>query len=167
MENRIIVIVPFRNVAKYIQQCWQSLAEQEYGNYKLVFSDDCSSDGSLSLIPENEHSIRIRYDQRMYALANIYHSILRSQPEDEDIIAIVDGDDFLLHNRVFYKINEIYKQKDCLLTYGQYCTADGNMMYKTPYTKDEFRSLRTCDFRATHLKTFRFKLFKNFLKQDP
>jgi len=167
MENRIITIVPFRNVAGYIEQCYRSLIRQEYANYRLIFSDDCSSDGSLGLIPERENLIRIRHEQRVYALVNIYNAIVRSGVNDEDIIILVDGDDLLLHDRVFSKVNEVYRQKKCLITYGQFCTLDGNIEFKKPYTKEEFDKLRHCNFRATHLKTFRFKLFKAFLQQDP
>jgi len=44
---------------------------------------------------------------------------------EDDVVVLVGGEDYLLHARVFYKINELYKKYNCLLTYGQFCTGKG------------------------------------------
>lgn len=160
------MIIPFYNVSKYIIQCYQSLVEQDYDNYTLVFSDDGSDDGSLDLVPDHPKVSKIRRAQRGRALENIHQAIMTTAMQDEDIVTIVDGDDFLLHDRVFYKLNAIYNQRNCLLTYGQFCTNNGCMGMCTGYTREDFERLRSAFWRASHLKTFRYKLYKAFLEQD-
>jgi len=59
MEVRIVVIIPFYNASFYIHDCYASLLKQDYKNYRLIFSDDGSTDGSMNLIPENERVTRI------------------------------------------------------------------------------------------------------------
>ena len=167
MELRIVVIIPFYNASFYLNDCYVSLLKQDYKNYRLIFSDDGSTDGSMNLIPENERVTRIRQPERVGTVRNIYNILSTSDLAEDDIVVLVGGEDYLLHARVFYKINELYKKYNCLLTYGQFCTGKGFIGNCSPYTKEEFVNLRKCDWRISHLKSFRFKLFTAFLKQDP
>ena len=50
--NRFSLIVTSFNLEKYIQQCLESLLDQDYPQtmYQIVCVDDGSTDGSLSLI---------------------------------------------------------------------------------------------------------------------
>ena len=167
METRIVVIIPFYNASLYINDCYASLLMQDYKNYQLIFSDDGSTDGSMNLIPENERVTWVRRPERAGVVSNIYDILSKVDLAENDIVVLVGGEDYLLHARVFYKINELYKKYNCLLTYGQFCSGKGFIGNCAPYTKEEFEDLRKCDWRISHLKTFRFKLFKAFLQQDP
>jgi glycosyltransferase involved in cell wall biosynthesis len=167
MKNRIVAIIPFYNVSGYIKQCYNSLIDQQYSDFHLVFSDDCSNDGSLALVPDGPNITKMRQEKRVFALSNICNTILSLPLQDDDILLIIDGDDYLLHRRVFHKINEFYGRTGCLLSYGQYCSDKGAMGHCSPYTANEFKNLRSLKWRASHLKTFRSKLFSAYLEQDP
>jgi len=167
MEFKIVVIVPFFNTSSYISKCYNSLISQQFNNYTLIFSDDCSKDETLQMIPDGENVIKIRRNKRVFALENIYRVLSEFQFEGNDIIVLVDGDDYLMHDKVFKTINQFYEGKKCLLTYGQYCTTSGSEGHCTAYTESEFSNLRKLDFRASHLKTFQYKLYEEFLRQDP
>lgn len=166
-ETKIIVLVPFYNVTDYIMECYQSLIEQDYQNFEILFIDDCSSDGCIDLIPENKKVFKVKMQERSLALANLY-SVLKSYSfNDEDIVIIVDGDDFLWHNQIFAELNEIYNKRKCLVTYGQYRSLDNRIGHCKPYTENDFQNLRALDWRASHLKTFKYKIYKEFLDLDP
>jgi Glycosyltransferases involved in cell wall biogenesis len=168
MKNKIVVLVPFYNVASYIVECFDSLISQEYPNFEIHFIDDCSEDGTLDLIPDNlSNVIKRKNPSRLLALESIYRTLTNIQFDDEDIIVFVDGDDYLIDKQVFNKLSEIYEQKGCLLTYGQYKTINSYEGHCYAYSKEEFENLRTLDWRASHLKSFKYKLFKEFLNQDP
>lgn len=167
MENRIIAIIPFYNVRNFIGQCYNSLISQQYDNYKLYFLDDCSNDETLELVEEKKKIIKVRRKKRGYALKNIQELLTAEHLDDDDIILFVDGDDYLHHPRVFERINAIYNETKCLLTYGQYCTESGQEGHCSAYVKEEFERLRAFDWKASHLKTFRFSLYRSFLEQDP
>jgi glycosyltransferase involved in cell wall biosynthesis len=168
VENKIIVIVPLRNAAPFISQCFNSLISQNYKNYQIFFIDDCSTDGSLDNIPgKNSRVEKIKAEERSFALKNIYAAIVKSKAQPDDIIMIVDGDDYLIHDGVFNYINRVYQQTNCLLSYGQYCTLEGIHGHCYAYTETEFRDLRAATWRASHLKTFKYKLYQEFLNQDP
>lgn len=167
MENGIVIIVPFHNISKYIRQCYDSLSQQYYSNFQIVFADDNSTDHSLDLIPDAANIVKIRNTKNLMALQNIYNALCVVQPRSEDIVVIVDGDDYLAHDQVLYNINNLYNDHQCLITYGQYCTTTGEMGHCAPYSREEFSKIREIDWRASHLKTFKYSLFEAFLRQDP
>ena len=166
MEKKIIVLIPYFNVYTYLNECYESLLTQKYKNYELYFLDDASTDGSSSIVYEAKNVKIIRQYDRAFALKNLADILRFSNFNDEDIITIVDGDDFLSNPNVLKIINDLYTETNCLLTYGQYVCSNGVEGHCIPYTRDEFKGLRDLDFRASHLKTFKYCLFREFLNQD-
>lgn len=165
-KNNIYVVIPFRNAKPYLKDCYMSLLEQKYNFFKVIFIDDCSDDDGLESIPNHPRFIKIRSENRNYVLKNIYEVLTKFDFKDEDIIAIMDGDDYLLHEYALNMINEIYNQNDCFISFGQYLFSTGQYGHCYSYKYEEFLNLRQHDWRASHLKTFKFKVYKEFIKQD-
>ena len=86
---------------------------------------------------------------------------------DEDIIVIVNGDDYIFGEYAFQLLNAKYNEPNVLLTYGQFITNLGFMGNFMPYTPQEFLDIRKARWNALHLKTFKYKLFKKLLSIDP
>ena len=96
------------------------------------------------------------------------------KPEDNDIILLVDGDDKLNNDNVLTKLNEKY-QDDTLITFGNFMKVSGRRKYKKSiscsrinlnnlsYNKT-FRNVK--GFPFSHLKTFKYKLYKNLNHDD-
>lgn len=165
---RINLIIPFRNVEKYILECCNSILSQTHTNYRVYFIDDCSSDNSSALIPKNDRFIVEKNDERKYALQNIHSILTKHTFDDEDVIAILDGDDTLMHNYSLEIINNIYTTGKTLISYGEYsCTKLNQVQYENLYSESEFLNLRTTEWKASPLRTFKFELYKQFLIQDP
>ena len=47
---KVSIIVPFYNVEKYVERCFDSIASQKYENIECIFVDDKSSDSSFSIL---------------------------------------------------------------------------------------------------------------------
>lgn len=166
-NNRFVFIVPFYNVRDFISDCYQSILAQQYDNYIAIFCDDLSNDGTSDLIPENDKFIKRTSPARTTALQNIHDNIIKSDfLEDEDIIVILDGDDLLINDQVLNTLNAIYNINKPLLTYGQYIFPNGQIGHCYAYTREEFSRLRELDWRASHLRTFKYKLYKEIQNQD-
>lgn len=165
-KNNIYVIIPFRNAKPYLKDCYMSLLAQEYKSFKVIFIDDCSDDDSLNSIPNHPCFIKIRSETRNYVLKNIHQVLTTLDFGDEDIIAIMDGDDYLLHEYALDIVNEIYNQQNCFVSFGQYLFSTGQYGHCYGYNYEEFVNLRQLDWRASHLKTFKFKIYKEFINQD-
>ena len=167
--QKIIVLVPFYNVEMYIQECIDSILVQEYTNFHIYFLNDLSSDNSISLIPENKNFTIVTPNKKEHALKNIYSILLNEELfNEDDIVVLMDGDDFLLHKYVFAQLNYMYHEKKCLISYGQYVRSDGMWGHCFEFrNKDEFEEIRKLPWRTSHLKSFKYKLFKEFILQDP
>lgn len=166
-EHKIHILSPFRNAEKYIQNCLDSLLIQNYNNYKLYFLDDNSSDYGRELIPVHD-KISLKYNEdRKFALENIITALLDNTFEDDDIICIVDGDDRLPHGGVFEIVNAFYHHFDCLITYGSLTHFNKIHKHGGKYGKTDFENVRKAPWHYYPLRTFKYKVFKNFLEQDP
>ena len=166
IDNKFVFIIPFRNVKNFIGDCANSIIQQKYKNWIAVFCDDESTDNTIKYIPNDKRFIIRRNEKRMTALPNIHFSIMDSNLNDEDVIVILDGDDFLLRKDVLDIVNNLY-QDDTLLTYGQYVYPNGQIGHCRAYTEDTFKQLRNGGYWASHLRTYKYKLYKEILKQDP
>ncbi|NML40006.1 glycosyltransferase family 2 protein [Chitinophaga sp. G-6-1-13] len=165
--HKMIVLVPFRNAGNYIIDCVSSVLGQEYKNYEVYLLDDASDDGTLDLIDEDlEHFHIVRNKERLGSLENMYQALVNLPIEDEDVVVLLDGDDYIFGEFAFQIVNNKYNE-NALLTYGQYITNYGFYDPCPPYTPEEFENLRQSGWKASHLKTFKYKLFKAFLQQDP
>lgn len=161
------IVSPFRNASAYLNDYLQAVDSQVCRNFKVYLIDDCSEDGSADLIPQSEKIARVVNDERKYALQNIVDVLLNQDIGDEDIICLVDADDRLAHKYVLSLLAEVYADKNIMMTYGSLQYLDGHQRYGSPYTYEEFVDLRKSDWRGYHLRTFKYKLFKELMRQDP
>lgn len=164
-KNSFLIICCFYNASEYIERCVGSILSQDYDNYRVIFVDDASDDNTLELIDDNERFIKIRNTENKGLLYN-YVSYLTKYANKNDIIVVVDGDDALYGNKVLSFLNDFYNKHNCLVTYGQSIWTDGRKGFAREYTEDEFNSLRTSPFLASHLRTFSYSCFEELIKQD-
>lgn len=173
MKNRFIIVSPFYNASNTIVKTLNSIKSQDYSNYEVYFVDDMSTDNTSKLIEErinNTEKIKLlRNTEKKYSLKNIYETIHRYS-DDEDIIVIVDGDDFLYGRDVLSKLNDYYNTSDCWLTYGSYINLSnkqrGKFSSEIPLkiiSSNQFRNYKWC---TSHIRTFKSFLFKSIQDVD-
>lgn len=111
--------------------------------------------------------------KRCYAAANIaeaigYLYLFNYKLKDEDIICLIDGDDWLCNSRALEIVLNTHKA-GAWLTYGSYITSTEQRtvipkkLHRGAYRNHE--NYRRVPWRASHLKTFRFGLYRK-LKED-
>ena len=104
-NNHFKIIVPFYNVEKWIVKCLNSLLLQNYSNYECIIIDDGSTDKSYELasrlVKNNERFKLIKNSKNVGPLENAYMAVMKyaTDLKDEDIVVILDGDDFFLWQR--------------------------------------------------------------------
>ena len=101
IENRFVFIIPFRNVKPFIKECYDTILAQKYNNWIAIFCDDASTDGTVLEIPKDDRFIVRINENRITALPNIHYGIINSELNDNDVICILDGDDFLIKDSVY------------------------------------------------------------------
>ena len=98
--------------------------------------------------------------ERKYALYNIKKGIEHLNCDDDDVIVLLDGDDWFFDDEVLDKLAENYKD-DIYLTYGQYISSAGTdtsigytFMPNESVIKN--KTYRKIPWLFTHLKTFKY-----------
>ena len=177
-NTKFKIIIPAYNVEKWIEKTLTSISIQEYKNCDVTIIDDCSTDLNQKNIIQtycekyNCDSNKWKYifnKNRRYSLYNIMLGIYNSACNDDDVIIILDGDDWFYDEKVLNKLNYNYSNNDIYLTYGQYiCYPNNEMGHCREMSKNiiENKLYRKTDWMLSHLKTFKFKLFKNIKAED-
>lgn len=165
--NKIKVIIPFYNPGGFLEQCVATAMSQKYDNYEVIFVDDMSTDGSYDKLPhDNPKAKIIRNTIRKTALENIHDAIMNHCDED-DIVVLLDGDDWFPNKKVLQYVDEQYSEHDCWIMYGQASWTDGRRGFASAYPAEEFKNVRTAPFRVSHLRTFRAGLYQQIGTQSP
>ena len=194
MSNKIKVIIPFYNPGDFLELCVNSVLTQNYDNYEVLFINDASTDGSPQKyipgkIPQKDESGNIIYvnshpvlnktkcknimqwdsSERVTALLNIHRGIIDFAKDPDDIVVLLDGDDWFLNKNVLSYINEFYeKNPNCWMMYGSSQWTDGRPCCARPYTESDYKiGIRKMPFKVSHIRTFRAGLYRSIAKQDP
>jgi len=59
MSPLVSIIIVNWNAKNYLQKCIESLLEQTYQNFEIIFVDNASSDGSVEFVKTNFPKIKI------------------------------------------------------------------------------------------------------------
>jgi glycosyltransferase involved in cell wall biosynthesis len=167
MKNKIKLIIPFYNPGDFLDTCIATATSQRYDNYEIIFIDDCSTDGSYDKLPQDKDNVTIiKNEIRKTALENIHDAIM-NHCEPDDIVALLDGDDWFPNKKVLNYVNDQYNEHDCWIMYGQANWTDGRRGFARAYTPEEFANVRTAPFKVSHLRTFRAGIYQRIADQDP
>ncbi|VAW60670.1 hypothetical protein MNBD_GAMMA10-2909, partial [hydrothermal vent metagenome] len=161
-----IIMVMF-NVEPWIDENIQSLKGQTFKDFQVVLVDDLSTDKTVTKVQQaikgdSRFSLIVNREKK-YKAHNVVSAIGASCAQDEDVVLLVDGDDRLAHGNVLQILYDVYKKQDCWMTYGSYTYTDGTRHKSCrPYRQKiiENNSYRKTHWLASHLKTFKFKLWK-------
>jgi glycosyltransferase involved in cell wall biosynthesis len=173
-EKAFVVLIPSYNNAEWYQRNLNSVFSQNYSNYRVIYIDDQSQDGTGELVRAyiqmrhlSEKISLICNEERVGALANIYRAVHMCSPDE--IIVSLDGDDWLAHSDVLSYLNGVYSDPDVWLTYGQfvyYPSYQEGFSSQVPDHVIAENSFRSFGGAVTHLKTFYAGLFQQIQKKD-
>lgn len=166
-ENNFIILVTVYNSVKWIEQCLNSVVNQDYKKYKLIVIDDHSTDGTWEIINKYDTcSYRTKSNLGVGSLPNMQTGISMFSDDPEDIIITLDGDDWFSNNSVLSYLNDIYQDDNIWLTYGQYeplSKTYSNYCKPIPNTRT-YRRSRV--WLTSHLRTFKARLWNSIDKND-
>mgnify|MGYP001105514090 CR=1 FL=1 len=122
-KHHIYIIIPCYNFQDYIEECLNSVINQKYDNYTCIIINDGSTDYTLSIINsiKNNKMIVLDYEENKGAAFGKYAGFMKARElsNPNDIVLVLDGDDYLLPNSLS-KINDIYCNEKCLFTSGSH-----------------------------------------------
>ncbi len=176
MEQKpLVVFTSSRNNKDFYKKSLDSVFGQRYDNWRMIYINDDSTDGTGELVKSyiQEHGYQDRVllvdnKTRRGHLPNQY-SLIHSCAKQE-IIVIVDGDDWLPHNNVFNYINRTYQDPNVWMTYGQFWYFKRNvrgLCQKIPQEYVMMNKIRDYPgWVLSHLRTFYAGLFQAINIED-
>lgn len=144
---------------------------QTYANWRAHLVLDAPIDDSVAVakqvisVAHLPVKLTVR-KERMGLSYNMWHGIHEAKPEKEDIIAILDADD-KLYTEALATVKERYDAKpDLLLTYGSYKKHSKGARTRISRAYRRGTKVRKAGWHASHLKTFKYKLFKRLPAEE-
>jgi glycosyltransferase involved in cell wall biosynthesis len=173
-KSFVIVTASYNNKA-WLQRNLDSVIEQKYDNWRMIYINDNSSDGTGELAQAyiTTHGLEskiklINNNERYGHLFNQFYAI--HSCNENEIIVILDGDDWFAHDRVFDYLNKVYQNSNVWLTYGQFVFLKKNVKgicRNIPADVIKNNSIRTfCEWNYSHVRTFYAALFKRVKQED-
>jgi glycosyltransferase involved in cell wall biosynthesis len=109
--NHLKIIVPFYNVEKWILYNIRSIKKQEYKNYECILVNDHSTDNTVDIIEKeiegNDNFNLYTNVEKTGALGSTSYGIDKCAPNNENIIIILDGDDWFPNESVLGYLNVV------------------------------------------------------------
>jgi glycosyltransferase involved in cell wall biosynthesis len=128
--NNIYVISTGRNAGDFVVNCIESVKAQTLLPTEHMIIDDMSDDNTrdilMNYLGSGEYScLNIRFSSvRKYRLLNLYEYITTKDPED--IVCIVDSDDWLAHDDVLKVVKSKFESDEKLeYVYSRYSLSTG------------------------------------------
>ncbi|HUS90077.1 MAG TPA: glycosyltransferase family A protein [Desulfosporosinus sp.] len=164
----IHVLIRGRNCREYIGRCIESIDCQETVGKAYYVILDSPTDGSQFFGNYTFLGSPVTIHKKRMGLGyNIWFGMqmISKCAKPDDIVALVDADDYLKPGALELIQTKYDKNPDVLVTHGSYIKLSKGRTTRVskPYPKGV--NVRKFKWRASHLKTFKFKLWQHFPKE--
>ncbi len=143
----------------FIGACLASLRLQTFTDWQALVTIDRRGDRTYERAMEARDGdgriVVTRNRRRLYPTENLIRAIRRSNADPEDVIVILDGDDWLTTDRALELIAAEYERDDdCWMTYGSWISNREENPGRWPAYRDgdDFRSV---EWRGTAVRTWK------------
>ena len=169
-QRKISVIVPCYNAQENLTKLYESIKSQEYQNFKVYFVDDMSSDNTWNTIKniskQSDKCVPIKNIEKKWALKNIIDTceiITNEQRKSDELITIIDGDDFLVNNICFKLLNDSFCNKNQFIyTAHQWDIDNRNICKELPKNINPYHY----PWVTSHLRAFSLNLLNKVNREN-
>ncbi len=167
--HRFVFAITAHNVAPYVGTLVASLAAQTVSAWRAVLVDDASTDDThqrlshaLAAHGVRERFLILRTAERRYKARNVLWA-LHEHADPEDVVVMLDGDDWLASERALAVLEREYGEGWDVVwsTWRGSDGMPGNSDYLSPLI-----SPRLQPFVTSHLFSFRARLFDTLRPRD-
>ena len=130
--SKLYLLVTHYNSIEYLQKCLTSIFEQEVSiPFQVSLVDDASSDPYISEFldewkkQEPERLIITRNQENQGKGVNLFKCLDAIHPDSDDILCVLDGDDWLASPTALQTVVDRYQTTNCWVTYGSYSKSSG------------------------------------------
>uniref|UniRef100_A0A6C0LSG6 Glycosyltransferase 2-like domain-containing protein n=1 Tax=viral metagenome TaxID=1070528 RepID=A0A6C0LSG6_9ZZZZ len=175
---KIHLFITHYNTIQYLQKCLNSVFEQTCTiPFQATLVDDASPDPYTTEFldewqkKEPTRLVIVRNKQRVGKGANLFRCLDAAGCDPEDIVCVLDGDDWLASPYSLQTVIERYQNTNCWVAYGSYLQSSGHTGCCTvPLSEAHFtsekagRGFRECSWIFSHLFTAKAFLWNKLPK---
>lgn len=171
MDTRFVFLTPAFNCKDDIQKTLFSMLSQSYQNWRAVFVDDVSNDGTGEevLRISNQLSLgdKVKVVRREEKFGETKNTLTELESiEDQEVVCRLDGGDWLTENDTLYYLNEVYKKYNPSVLWTNHRWAFSNHNISGPMTLNPGQTVYQHPWVSSHLKTFRANKLKRVPKKN-
>jgi glycosyltransferase involved in cell wall biosynthesis len=173
INHNFVIIIPSYNNEKWYKKNLDSVFSQKYNHYRIIYIDDCSSDNTYELVKKyvsDKKTDKFQlFKQKKRGRQCLAKYVASHMCNDDEIIVILDGDDWLYDENVLDKLNKTYNENDVWVTYGSFMEYEDGKLKPTRYCINKPHSINTIvnnNFRndkwlSSHLRTYKASIYKS------
>ena len=159
----LVIVVNAGPCQDDIARCLGSIRAQRYSRWRAMVTIDPCGDATFdralaAAAGDPRFDIRLN-EQRQFSMANLVAAISRSGASSEDVIVVLDGDDWLSSDRTLDTIAATYARFDCWMTYGSWISNDpshqGMPRGLWPAYPDDTEDFRRAEWLHTAVRTWK------------
>lgn len=140
---KVTLITVTYNSARYLQNCIQSVSNQDYSDIEYIVIDGGSTDETISIIEQNNHCITKWISERDNGMYDAINKGMKLATGD--VIGILNSDDILACKDVVSKIAACFKEQNVDSVFGDLLYVDAEDTSKIhrswkgmPYNRKSF-----------------------------
>lgn len=172
-SGSLVIVMPAHNAEKYVKPAIQSLANQDFKDFELIFVDDGSKDKTLKRLKMRlkMHKLEARSkiltnEQKSGPIASLAKAI-KKMPKNK-VVVVLDADDELANQKALAHVAKLFRDDKVWLAYG---TQMGPLEHSQSGWKDfpahkfSDKTIRNRHVRNLPWISYRFKAFRAGLFQ--
>lgn len=163
------IVVNCGRCEEYIGACIESLLMQTYFYWQAVITVDRRGDRTyeraLEAAAGDPRIVIARNHRRLFPMENLVRAVRRSDAEPEDVIVILDGDDWFITDRALERIAYEHADDDCWMTYGSWISNSREHPGRWPAYRDG-ADFRKVPWLGTAVRTWKKWLFDLIADED-
>ena len=171
-----VFIIPSYNNENAIEKNLQSIFDQTYTDWKIIYINDCSTDKTHEKFEEltENYKDKITYihNKENYGQAfNRYRAY--NMCNDDDFCVLLDGDDWLANNYVLQYLTTFIPFHNVEITYGNFKYFENGVVDNTLRCPGDYseetkkqKNYRKDKWRAMHLRVMKASLLKQICVLD-
>lgn len=122
-DYKVSIIVNCRNGEKYLSESLDSIFNQNFENFEVIFFNNLSNDNSLKIASKYDERLKIINSSKILSLGEARLSALKEI--SGDLFCFLDVDDVMLPNRLSIQSGKLMKS-NCVWSFGSYRQIDEN-----------------------------------------
>lgn len=132
-KSKISIVINSHNGAKYLNTCINSILQQTYKNWEIVFWDNCSNDYTEEIIKKyNDDRIKYFKSKKFNSLAASRNMAITKT--EGEFLAFLDVDDSWMPNKLLHQISSMIAEKS-LVSVTDYNVTLGKYGFKYHFKK--------------------------------